>query len=178
MCKEILTWNYHKIPVESFSEKKKRFESSKTIDEYLMNEHKRLIMELESCMKEGKIWYEQKITPAILEFVQNNQEICTGARYGNNIYITKIPYDPEQYLKENDPNLKAYYACHCPLVRSALLDEKIKIPSIFCYCSSGYEKLPYDVIFEENVEVELLESVLNGDYRCRFAIKIPEDKMK
>lgn len=177
-CKEILTWNYHKIPLESFSEKKKRFEKSKTIDEYLMNEHKRLIDELESCMNEDIIWYEQKITPDVLEFVQNNQEICTGVRHGDKIYLTKIPYDPKNYLKETNPNLKAYYACHCPLVRSALLNEKIKIPSIFCYCSSGYEKIPFDVIFEENVEVELLESVLNRNYRCRFAIKIPECKMK
>jgi hypothetical protein len=178
ICKEILTWNYHKIPVESFNEKKKRFKKSKTIDQYLINEHKRFIEELETCMKEEKIWYEQKITPAVLEFVQNNQEICTGVKQGNKIYISKIPYDPQQYFEENDPCLKAYYACHCPLVRSALLDEKIKILSIFCYCSSGFEKTPFDAIFEENVEVELLESVLNGDGRCRFAIKIPEDKMK
>jgi predicted hydrocarbon binding protein len=31
----------------------------------------------------------------------------------------------------------------------------------------------FDVIFEEPTEVELLESVLAGDDRCRFRIKIP-----
>jgi len=177
-CKKILTWNYHRIPTESFKEKKDRFEKSDTIDEYLMNEHKTFIEELKSCIKEEKLWYEQKITPAVLRFVQNNQEICTGVRQSNKIYLTKIPYDPKQYLEENDPNLKSYYACHCPLVRSALLEGKIKISPNFCYCSSGYEKLVFDVIFEESVEVDLLESVLNGDNRCRFAIKIPKGKMK
>jgi len=49
---------------------------------------------------------------------------------------------------------------------------------MFCYCSGGFEKVHFDVIFDEPVEVELLESVLKGDMRCRFANKIPQGKMK
>jgi len=49
---------------------------------------------------------------------------------------------------------------------------------MFCYCSAGYEKIGFDVIFEESVEVELLESALKGDSQCRFAIRIPRGKMK
>ena len=36
----------------------------------------------------------------------------------------------------------------------------------------------FDAIFGEPVEVELLETPLKGDARCRFAIKIPKSKMK
>jgi hypothetical protein len=32
------------------------------------------------------------------------------------------------------------------------------------------------VVFEEPVEVEVLETPLAGDSRCRFALKIPEGK--
>jgi hypothetical protein len=177
-CKKILTWNYHKLPAEAFKEKKQRFEKATSIDEYLKDEHKRLIEELERCIKDGQLWYEQEITPDVLEFVRCNQEICTGVRRGDEIYITKIPYAPKQYLNEKDPTLKRYYACHCPLVRSAIRDRKPKISPIFCYCSSGYEKFHFDVIFGEPVEVELLESALKGDMRCRFANKIPGGKMK
>ena len=177
-CRKILTWNYHGVPAESFKEKKDRFEKSDTIDGYLKNEHKKFVDELKKFMNEGRIWYEQEITPEVLKFVQGNQEICTGVRHGNRIYLTKIPYSPKQYLEENDSVMKKYYACHCPLVRSAIRDGKIEISHMFCYCSAGYEKLGFDVIFEEPVEVELLESVLKGNHRCRFAIKIPRGKIK
>ena len=74
--------------------------------------------------------------------------------------------------------MKRYYACHWSLVRSAILDEKNEISDLFCYCSAGYEKLRFDVIFEESVDVEVFESILKGDIRCRFAIRIPTGKMK
>jgi len=176
-CRKVLTWNYHKLPVEAFKEKKERFEKATSIDKYLKGEHKRLIEELERSMKDGRLWFEQEITLEGLEFVRSNQEICTGVKCGDKIYVTKIPYMPKQYLKEKNPTLKRYYVCHCPLVRSAIC-EGIEISPMFCYCSGGYEKVHFDVIFDEPIEVELLESVLKGDMRCRFANKIPKGKMK
>jgi hypothetical protein len=177
-CRKILTWNYHKVPAEVFKEKKERFEKASGIDEYLKDEHRRFVEELTGYMKEGRIWYEQEITPEVVEFVKDNQEIQNGVRLGDRIYVTKIPFAPKQYLAEKDPTMKRYYACHCPLVRTAIRDGKPKISPMFCYCSGGYEKLHFEVIFGEPVEVELLESVLKGDMRCRFANKIPRGKMK
>jgi hypothetical protein len=177
-CRKILAGNYHEIPAEAFKEKKKRFEKADSIDQYLKGEHKELVAELTAFMKEGRIWYEQQITPEVVEFVRNNQEICTGVRQGDKIYVTKIPYSPKEYLKERDPKLRRYYACHCPLARTAVRDGKPSIPSLFCYCSGGFEKFAFDNIFGEPTEVELLESALKGDQRCRFAITIPKGKMK
>jgi hypothetical protein len=177
-CREILTWNYHNIPIEAFKDSKERFEKAASIDEYLKGEHERLIEEMEGCMKEGRPWFEQEINPEVVEFVRGNQEICTGLRQGDRVYKTKIPYAPWQFLKEKDPTMRKYYACHCQLVRTALRDGKPRIPAIFCYCSAGFEKLHFDAIFSEPVEVELLETLLTGDARCRFAVKIPEGKMK
>jgi hypothetical protein len=178
MCREILTWNYHNVPIEGFKDSKERFEKATSIDEYLKGEHERLVKELEDCMREGRPWYEQEITPEVVEFVRGNQEICTGIRRGDKVYKTKIPYAPGRFLKEKDPTMRKYYMCHCQLVRTALRDGKPKIPAIFCYCSAGFEKLHFDAIFGEPVEVELLETPLKGDARCRFAIKIPKSKMK
>ena len=176
-CKEVLTWNYHKVPRAAFKEKKERFEQAASIDEYLKGEHTRLVQDLERSMKDGRLWYEQEITSEVLEFVRNNQEICTGVRHGDKIYVTKMPYMPKHYLKESDPIEKRYHACHCPLVRSAIR-EGTEISLMFCYCNGGYEKVHFDVIFDESIEVELLESVLKGDRRCRFANTIPKGKMK
>ena len=177
-CSNILTWNYHNIPIEAFEDSKGRFEKAASIDEYLEGEHERLIKELEDCMREGRPWFEQEITPEVVEFVRGNQEICTGLRQGDKVYLTKIPYAPKQFLKEEDPALRKYFACHCQLVRTALRDGKPKIPATFCYCSAGFEKIHFDAVFGESVEVELLETLLKGDGRCRFAVKIPKSKMK
>ena len=177
-CREIMTWNYHKIPASAFEDCRERFAKSSNIDEYLKGEHERLVDELKSCMKKGRFWFEQEITPKVLEFVKNNQEINTGIRIGDKIYKTKIPYAPKQFLKEKDPVMRRYYGCHCQLVRTALLRGNPKISPTFCYCSAGYEKVHFDVIFKQNVEVELLESLIKGDSRCRFAIKIPREKIK
>jgi len=176
-CREVLTWNYHKVPVEAFKEKKERFEKARSIDEFLKDEHRRFVEELSGYMKRGQIWYEQEITPEVLELVKGNQEIQNGVRQGDKILVSKIPFAPKQYLAEKDPVMKRYYACHCQLVRTAIRDGKPKISPVFCYCSGGYEKLPYDVIFGEPAEIELLESALKGDMRCRFAITIPEGRM-
>jgi hypothetical protein len=177
-CREILTGNYHEIPPEAFKDKKERFDKAKTIDEFLKKEHRRLVAELTDCMKKRRIWYEQQITPRVVEFVKQNPEIQNGVRRGNKIYVTKIPYAPSKYIEETDPTLKRYYACHCPLARTAIRDGKPKIPSVFCYCSGGFEKIAFDTVFGQPTRVELLESALKGDARCRFAVTIPKVRMK
>jgi predicted hydrocarbon binding protein len=176
-CREILTGNYHEIPSEAFKDKKERFGKAKNIDAYLKEENRRFVKEIAAFMKKGRIWYEQEITPEVVEFVKKNPEF-SGVRRGDKVYVTKIPYAPSDYLKEKDPTLKRYFACHCPLVRTAIRDGMPRIPSIFCYCSGGFTKLAFDIIFGQPTEVELLESVLKGDSRCRFAITIPKGKMK
>lgn len=177
-CKEVLTWNYHEIPPEAFLGKRERFEKSADIDEFLVEEHRRLVEEISRSMRDGDVWYEQEITPEVVEFVKADQEISAGKRYGDWIIVTKIPFAPKRYLDESDPRLKRYYACHCPLARASILEDGLRIPPTFCYCSAGFDKLPFDVMFGEPVEIEMLESALKGDLRCRFAIRIPEGKMK
>jgi hypothetical protein len=69
--------------------------------------------------------------------------------------------------------MKRYHTCHCPLARTSIITGGPEVPSEWCYCSGGYGKLPFEVVFGEELEVEILESVLAGDPRCRFAIKMP-----
>ena len=178
MCRKVLAGNMHKIPPESLREHRDRFLEAKSIDEFLRDLHRTAVAELEELMAEGRLFYEQKITPQVVEFVRGNQEVLSGVRSGDKIYVTKFPYAPGDYLNETDPRMKRYYACHCPLVRASVLEGKPEISPTWCYCSGGFEKLLFDVIFDEQVEVEVLENALGGDLRCRFAIKIPEGKFK
>ena len=171
---ETLTGNHHRIPVELFDDMKKRWESSKNLKEFLEGEHKLLIAELEEAMRSGRLWYEQKITPEVVEFVKADQTIQNGVLQGNMVIKSKIPFAPVKWLNETDSKMRRYYSCHCTLAREAILTNTSKSLAVFCYCSAGYEKLPLEVALDVPLEVEVLENVLDGGDRCRFAIKIPE----
>jgi hypothetical protein len=176
--KKVLAGNHHRIPLEAFAEKVKRWEASKTMEEFLAGEHKRLVAELEDASKSGRLWYEQVITPEVVEYVRGDQTIQNGILVGDVVLKSKIPFNPDKWLVEKDPKMRRYYACHCQLARDAILNDTAKPLSTFCYCSAGYEKLPLEVILGVPLEVEVLESVLAGGERCRFAVKIPKDKLK
>jgi len=169
---QVLAGNHHGIPVESFLKHKEWFEELQSIDGFLKKVHDEAVAELERYLQEGRIWYEQEMTPEVVEYVRSNQEILSAVRKGDRLYLTKIPYAGKEYLLEQDPVMKRYYACHCPLARQAILMNDVDVPPDWCYCSGGFQKLMFDVVFEEETEVELLESALAGDMRCRFAIKI------
>jgi len=173
-CKQVLAGNMHQIPESSFADMRDRFLKDPDIDALLADRHARLMQDLEDHMNQGKAWYEQVITPEVLEYVRNNPEIQSGVRDGDIIHVAKIPFDPQAYLDEKDPTKKRYDACHCPLARTSIVSGRPAVSPLFCYCSAGFEKLPFDVIFGEPVKVEVLESVLGGSDRCRFAITIPE----
>ncbi len=172
-CRSVLAGNMHGIPAEAFADAKQRFLSSSGLDEFLDDEHRRKLENLESHMKQGRLFYEQKITPRVLEWVRSNKEVMSGERSGDRVYVTKIPFAPDDYLQTTDPGMKRYYACHCPLAREALLSHSTTISPTWCYCSAGFAKLKYDVIFEQETEALLLETPFKGDLRCRFSIAIP-----
>ena len=173
MCRKVLAGNNHRVPVEAFMKHKEWLREAGSIDGFLVKVHEEAVAELESYLAEGKIWYEQEITPETVEYIRGNQEILSGVREGDRVYITKFPYAPQDWLDEKDPLMKRFYMCHCPLARAAILGED-DVPMDWCYCSGGYEKLMFDVVFEEDTEVEVLESALGGSTRCRFAVQIPE----
>jgi hypothetical protein len=176
MCRKVLAGNMHCIPVESLREHRERFLQLGSIDRFLKELHNEAVAELERLMAEGRLFYEQEITPHVIEFVRANQEMLAGVRLDDKIYLTKIPYAPKDYLKETDPKMKRYYACHCPLARASILEANPNVSPMWCYCSGGYEKLLFDVVFDEEVDVEVLESALAGNMRCRFTVSIPEGK--
>jgi len=173
-CRQVLTGNMHQIPDAQFEDMRERFQKSPDIDAFLADRHARLVQDLEEHMNQSKLWYEQEITHEVVDFVRGDPEIQSGVRDGDVIYVTKIPFAPQAYLDEDNPTMKRYDACHCPLARSSIISGRPKVSPLLCYCSAGYEKLAFDAIFGEPVKVDVLESVLGGSDRCRFAMTIPE----
>lgn len=99
-----------------------------------------------------------------------------GVRQGNTIIATKIPKSGYllDYLAETDPAKKRELYCHCPRVRDALKFSTSLSPA-YCYCGAGFYKGIWEEILQQPVEVELLESVLQGDEVCKFSVHLPLD---
>ncbi|UCH58066.1 MAG: hypothetical protein JSV18_03995 [Candidatus Bathyarchaeota archaeon] len=173
-CRRVLAGNHHRVTLEAFTKHKKWYMEAESLDQFLKKVHDKAVAELEQFLEEDRVWYEQEITPEVVQYVQGNQEVLSGVRIGDRIYMTKFPYAPGDYLRETDPLMKRYYMCHCPLARASILTGEPEISPEWCYCSGGYGKLKFDVVFEQETEVEVLEAAIGGDMLCRFSVKIPE----
>ena len=110
----------------------------------------------------------------MIEYVRREPEIGQGVRVGNVIYETKIPHQAKEYLAETDEDKKRYYYCHCPWVKESLKAGRSDISPTFCNCSAAFHKRSWDVIYGQSLQADVLETVLKGDLRCRFAIHLPE----
>jgi hypothetical protein len=172
-CRELLANCLRDLPDEYFLSGRETYKSCKDIDEYLIKKKEGFVEQLEACQRDGRLFFAQEITDDVLAFVRSEAEIGGGVRDGNVIYETKIPYMTKQYLTETDETLKRYFYCHCPWAREAVKSGE-KVAPIFCNCSAGFHKKPWEIIFGQTLQVEVLESVLQGDLRCRFAIHLPE----
>lgn len=170
----VLAWNVHGIPAAAFEPEREALARLGSVDAWLRDYHDRQVMTLERHAADGSLWYEQRITRAVVDFVRANQEIQGGVRVGDTIYVTKIPYDPDRYLRATDPLERRRLACHCPLASSSIRPDGAGVPALWCACSAGYVKFMFDVAFGEETEATVLSSVLAGDPACRFGVRIPE----
>lgn len=95
-------------------------------------------------------------------------------RKEDRIYITKVPYSPKAYKNAVTPEEKRLAYCHCGLVKRC----NQGISATFCCCSGGWAKQLWEGIFEEPVEVGLIESLFKGNEQCTHAVHIPSKFMK
>ncbi len=163
------------LPDEYFIDEREKYIKSADIDEYLRNKHQEFVHQLQKCQQEGVLFFSQEITDEVVEYVKSRLETECGVREGNLLFITKIPYNAKKYLAETDPTMQRYYACHCPWAREAIKNGNITLNAVFCNCSGGFSKKPWEVIFGKKLQVDLLESALKGDFRCRFVVHLPEN---
>ena len=176
-CRQVLLSGPHATSKKAYVQERKAFAKSKGIDDFLRKRHNEYIDELERHLEQKTLYFTQEIDEQVLDYVRNTPSCQNGIREGSVLYVTKIPYMAKRYLNEKDPKMKRYYYCHCPWVREAIR-LGIEISPNFCYCSVGFEKRPWDVIFNQSVKADLMETVLKGDLICRFAIHIPEKYLK
>ncbi len=114
-----------------------------------------------------------KAVDAVLGFMAADP--CWGERplrEGRVIYSTKKPRDPKGFdaATSRAERRKAY--CFCPLIRNHL---DAGMPITFCYCGAGWYRQQWEGAVDKPVQIEIVESLLQGDERCTFAIRLPDD---
>lgn len=172
-CRDFLSACLRDLPDSYYQDVRKNFEKAGNLDEFLRIKHQEFVRRLKSCQDKGELFFVQEITDEVVDFVKSNQEIGGGIRDGQIVYVTKIPYMTKKFLGESDPILRRYYACHCPWARDAIRNNDTNLVEDFCYCSGGFHKKPFEVIFRKPLKVDLMESVIAGSEYCRFAIHLP-----
>ncbi len=174
-CEKILSTGLRDLPDEYYQDVKTKYLECKNLDAYLRRKGDDFIVELQQLKENHGLYFNQEITDEVIAFVESMPEIRQGVRVGNILYETKIPHQAKEYLAETDPDKKRYYYCHCPWAKASLKDGPSSMSTRFCNCSAAFHKKPYEVIFGKLLKAEVLESVLQGDMRCRFAIHLPEE---
>jgi len=173
-CDRILSDSLRDLDDEWYADEKKLYAECQDIDEFLDKNAQHFIAMLEKIHDEGGLFFTQKITEEVIEYVRNEPLIVRGVRDGNTLYEVKIPHMTAEFLAEPDLQTKRYYYCHCPWVKASLKNGKAQIPATFCSCSAGFHKKRWEVILEQPLKAEIVESVLKGDDWCKIAIHLPE----
>jgi hypothetical protein len=96
----------------------------------------------------------------------------TPVREGDVIYVSKDPALPDQYREAITQDEKRAAYCHCGLLREAIR-AGLTMSGTYCYCGAGWYKQLWQGILEQPVQIDVLESILQGDDRCSFAIHLP-----
>jgi len=174
-CEDILATGLRNLPDQDYQAEKAKYFECGNIDAYLKRKGDDFIAELQQIKESHGWFFNQEITDEVIAFVERTPEIRQGVRVGNIIYEVKIPYRAKEYLAETDADKKRYHYCHCPWARSSLKNGPSTMTPIFCNCSAAFHKKPYDVIFGQSLKAEVLETVLQGDMWCKFAIHLPEN---
>ena len=99
----VLAGNHHQIPAVAYAEERQAYLQSENLEAYLRDFHRRQVATLQKHADEQTVWFEQRITQAVVDFVAANQERLSAVLVGDRLKMTKIPYDPDTYLQSIDP---------------------------------------------------------------------------
>ena len=173
---ELLSPCLHGRPVEPIKRDREDFLKIKDIDKFLELKKKEFIQRLQKHRDEGTLEYAQYVDDEVIEYVKNSRTITPGVREGDKIIVTKIPYQMQKFLNTEDEMMKRYYSCYCAWVRGAIKKgEEKEISANFCHCSAGFFKQYWDIIFDQSVKVEPIDTPLTGALECKFAVHIPQE---
>jgi hypothetical protein len=177
-CRAILSDSLRNLQDQWYLKERETYLECGSLEAYLARKEQDFFAELEQMRDDGSLYFTQPITDDVIDFVRAHPEINPGVLEGNILYEAKIPYMTQAYLSETDEGMKRYQYCHCPWVRESLRQGDVNVSPTFCHCSAGFHKKPWEVIFDQPLQADLVQTVLNGDPWCKFAIYLPEQAVQ
>jgi hypothetical protein len=172
-CQRILSSGLRRLDAAWFQEPRRKYLECGNLDEFLDRKGEDFVAQLEQIKRDGELYFTQEITDEVIDFVRSHPEIRQGVREGDILYEIKIPYMAREYLAETDERMKRYYYCHCPWVRESLRTGDVRVSPTFCHCSAGFTKKYWEVVLDQPLEAEIVESVLQGELWCKIAVHLP-----
>ena len=167
---ELLEPCLHGRPPDDFEGDRKDYKEL-GIGGFLKKKHQKLLQNFEKNRDEGTYSFAQPVDEEVVDYIRSTPTVGAGVREGDVIFVTKIPYQTKKYLKAKDDKMKRYHYCYCPWVRGAIkAGTENEIFTHFCYCSAGYTKKYWDVIFDQPTIVEPIETPLTGGTLCTIQI--------
>jgi len=178
-CETVLIEVAHGLPKEYYDQgQREKYLAATNIDEYLEQKRDTFIGQLEKHRDESTPFFNQEIDDQVVQWMKDNPGTGSAKRVGDALIHTKIPFLTKKYLAETDERMKRYYACHCAWAREAIKTGENEVSPTFCYCSGGFTVKPWEIAFDQPLEVEMLESALQGDMKCTFRIPLPKEVLK
>lgn len=164
------------LPDAMYSKQVQLYQQCGDIEEYLDKREEQFLDEMRRLNDSGQLYFGQPITNSVLLFLENNDRISRGIIKNGKLHIVKIPYMTDAWLHTNDDEEKRYLYCHCPWARESIKSGSgiPLVSSQFCGCSAGFVKRPFEIIYNQPLQVDILQTILNGDDVCEFAIHLPK----
>jgi hypothetical protein len=164
-CRAIMAGCACQYPTDALQEMRKAYQETGDISLV----HDMLQGQFESFLRET-LHLDDGLVAAIVERGWGS----AGVRRGSTVIATKMPKSGFllEYMRETDLARKRALYCHCPRVRDAL-SSSVAISATYCYCGAGFYKGIWEEILQQPVEVELSETVLQGDEACKFVVYLP-----
>ena len=172
--KRILRSGLRDLPDANYLEIKQRYEAIQDPDAFLEDRGRRHMERLTLHRDNQTPYFTQMINDNVLEFVQANPEIGRGVRHGNTIIEIKIPHQTIEYLAADDLATKQYRVCHCPVVKESMAHADLPVSSTFCEFCPSFNAKPWEIIFGQKLDYDVLESAKRGGRWCKFAIHLPD----
>jgi hypothetical protein len=129
-------------------------------------------VQLQRVFKES-IKLNKGLTDNEVDKILNEGMGAAGLLNNSIITATKIPSMYREYYSTSEPNLRKSFYCHCPRVRSLLAENK-NLDSVYCYCGGGFYRDIWEYITGEDVKIEVIKNLFDGDDVCQFEIRIGE----
>ncbi|MFN2146246.1 MAG: hypothetical protein ACK2T7_12910 [Anaerolineales bacterium] len=162
------------LPDSFYQGNREKYLASQSLPDFLARKGDEFIVLLEEIKENDGLFFTQPVTDEVIAYVEAHPEVRQGVLQDGQIIEAKIPYQTAAFLEETDPQMQAYYYCHCPWVRESIRSGDVTVSSTFCTCSAGYHKRYWEMTLGQPLEAKVLETVLDGAPWCKFAISLPE----